>query len=40
MIKVIIIGAGIGGLATAARMARKDYQVTLLEKGRSGVPHL
>jgi phytoene desaturase len=33
MTKVIIIGAGIGGLATAARMARQGYQITLLEKG-------
>jgi phytoene desaturase len=28
----IVIGAGIGGLATAARLARAGYKVTLLEK--------
>jgi phytoene desaturase len=28
----IIIGAGIGGIATAARLARSGYQVTVLEK--------
>src|SRR5512136_505148 len=30
--KVLIIGAGIGGIATAARLARKGCQVTVLEK--------
>ena len=29
---VIVIGAGIGGLTTAARLARAGYKVTLLEK--------
>lgn len=29
---VLIVGAGMGGLATALRLARKGYQVTLLEK--------
>ena len=29
---VLIIGAGLGGLATALRMAVKGYQVTILEK--------
>ena len=28
----IVIGAGIGGLATAARLAKDGWQVTLLEK--------
>jgi phytoene desaturase len=28
----IVVGAGLGGLATAARLARAGYQVTLLEK--------
>jgi phytoene desaturase len=30
--QVIVIGAGIGGIATAARLARRGCQVTLLEK--------
>ena len=30
--QVIIIGAGIGGIATAARLARRGCQVTVLEK--------
>jgi phytoene desaturase len=30
----LVIGAGIGGLATAARLARHGYQVTVLEKGK------
>ena len=29
---VLIIGAGIGGIATAARLARNGYQVTVVEK--------
>lgn len=29
---IIIIGAGIGGLATALRLAKKGYKVTILEK--------
>jgi phytoene desaturase len=29
---VLIIGAGIGGIATAARLARAGYQVTVVEK--------
>jgi phytoene desaturase len=38
---VIVIGAGIGGLAAAARLARKGFQVTIVEKntvpgGRTG----
>jgi phytoene desaturase len=32
MSSAIVIGAGIGGLATAARLARAGYEVTLLEK--------
>ena len=32
MNSVIVIGAGIGGLTTAARLARAGYKVTLLEK--------
>jgi phytoene desaturase len=28
----LIIGAGLGGIATAAHLARNDYQVTVLEK--------
>lgn len=31
-LKVLIIGAGIGGIATAARLARAGFQVTVLEK--------
>ena len=30
--KVIVIGSGIGGLATACMLAKKGYKVTLLEK--------
>jgi phytoene desaturase len=30
--KVIIIGAGIGGIATAGALAKKGYQVTIMEK--------
>lgn len=42
MKKVIIIGAGIGGLSAAALLAKKGYSVTILEKnkqpgGRAGV---
>ncbi len=32
MKKTIIIGAGIGGIATAARLAQRGYAVTVLEK--------
>src|SRR5512138_1747080 len=28
----LVIGAGIGGIATAARLARQGYQVTVLEQ--------
>ena len=43
--KVIIVGAGIGGIATAARLARQGCQVTVVEKnensgGRCGRMHL
>lgn len=31
--KVIIIGSGLGGLATAAMLAKNGYQVTVLEQG-------
>ena len=30
--KVLVVGAGIGGIATAARLARQGFQVTILEK--------
>jgi phytoene desaturase len=30
--KVVIVGAGIGGIATAARLARAGYRVTVVEK--------
>ncbi len=33
MDSVLIIGAGIGGIAAAARLARLGYRVTVLEKG-------
>jgi phytoene desaturase len=33
--KVVIIGAGIGGLATAALLAKKGYEVTVLEKNET-----
>lgn len=32
--KVVIIGAGLGGLATAGLLAKKGYQVTLIEKNK------
>ncbi len=32
MISVLVIGAGIGGIATAARLARHGYKVTVVEK--------
>jgi len=32
MRKVIIIGAGVGGIATAARLAKDGYEVTVFEK--------
>ena len=32
MSKIIVIGAGFGGLATAVRLACKGHQITLLEK--------
>jgi len=38
MTSVLVIGAGIGGIVTAARLARHGYQVTVIEKGeRAGV---
>jgi phytoene desaturase len=42
MASIIVIGAGIGGLAAAARLARQGFQVTVLEKhtspgGRTGL---
>ncbi|MCP4167231.1 MAG: phytoene desaturase [Chloroflexi bacterium] len=30
----VVIGAGIGGIASAARLARHGYQVTVVEKGK------
>jgi phytoene desaturase len=32
--RALVIGAGIGGIATAARLARSGYQVTVIEKNR------
>ncbi len=32
MSSVIVIGAGIGGIAAAARLARAGYAVTVVEK--------
>ena len=38
MSRVIVIGAGVGGLATAARLAVKGHDVTVLEQiGRAHV---
>ena len=34
MASVLVIGAGIGGIAIAARLARHGYQVTVVEKGQ------
>ena len=44
MTSILVIGAGIGGIATAARLARAGYQVTVVEKnkqpgGRCGFIH-
>lgn len=33
--KVIVIGSGVGGLATAARLLSKGYKVTIIEKNES-----
>ncbi|MBN1202031.1 MAG: phytoene desaturase [Anaerolineae bacterium] len=33
--KALVIGAGLGGIATAARLARSGYQVTVVEKNAS-----
>jgi phytoene desaturase (3,4-didehydrolycopene-forming) len=30
----LVIGAGVGGIATAARLARHGYQVTVTEKDK------
>lgn len=30
--KVVVVGGGIGGLATASLLAKDDYSVTLIEK--------
>ena len=30
--RVLVVGAGIGGLATALRLAKKGYQVEIIEK--------
>lgn len=30
--QVVVVGAGIGGLATAGRLARAGFSVTVLEK--------
>lgn len=43
-IKIIIIGAGVGGTATAARLSKKGFQVEVYEKnsyngGRCSVIH-
>ena len=32
MKSVLVIGAGIGGISTAARLARRGYNVTVIEK--------
>ena len=32
MTSVIVIGAGVGGIATAARLAQQNYQVMVVEK--------
>ena len=35
--KVLIVGAGIGGLATALRLAKTGYEVEIVEKnGQAG----
>ena len=35
MKKVLIIGAGIGGLSTAVRLLSKGYEVEILEKQKT-----
>jgi phytoene desaturase (3,4-didehydrolycopene-forming) len=37
---VIVVGAGIGGISTAARLARQGYQVTVVEKCEIGRAHV
>ena len=32
MARVVVIGAGVGGMAAAARLAVKGHQVTILEQ--------
>ncbi|MBT5428034.1 MAG: FAD-dependent oxidoreductase, partial [Bacteroidetes bacterium] len=32
MAKALIVGAGLGGLSTALRLAKKGYQVSIVEK--------
>ena len=32
MSRVVVVGAGVGGLATAARLARAGHQVTVFER--------
>ena len=31
----LVVGAGIGGIATAAKLAQQGYQVTVLEKNET-----
>src|SRR5882724_13578668 len=37
--RVVIIGAGVGGLGTALALSRQGHDVTVLERDRTPLPH-
>ena len=40
MKKVIIIGAGFGGLSAAKKLAGSDFQLTIIDKTNHIIPHI